>query len=216
MKAWISIHGYPQFSRLQLCATFFFSMSFPCMGWLIFFMDFCYGSNFFYVRISIKENFKYIIILLLLNSITWPFSYFNKFYKKKTRLILCEEGTHVPRRLYKAHILCVSFWRLLKKNSSLQKLTHTKEKITTVLPSLVFEGIYSSHRKVSIPSLCSFLLRYTNKGYSKQIVFVFFEKSNILFVSLIFYFNKLSSFPAHSCAYLLLVFVFAARATGCF
>ena len=43
------------------------------MGWLIFFMDFCYGRKFFfYVRISIKEKFKYIVTLLLLNFITLP------------------------------------------------------------------------------------------------------------------------------------------------
>lgn len=44
-----------------------------CMGWLIFFMDFCYGRKFFfYVRISIKEKFKNIVPILLLNFITSP------------------------------------------------------------------------------------------------------------------------------------------------
>ena len=48
---------------------------------------------FFYVRISIKEKFKYIITLLLLNFITLPLSRFNKFYKRKqTGFILCEGG----------------------------------------------------------------------------------------------------------------------------
>jgi len=44
------------------------------MGWLIFFMGFCYGRNFFfYVRISIKEKLKDIVTILLLNFITLPF-----------------------------------------------------------------------------------------------------------------------------------------------